>query len=72
MNFPLYKKEMKGSWKLLVIFAGILAMYICVIVSMFDPELAQAMAQFQELMPQVMAAVGMTNPGDTLASFLSA
>ena len=72
MNFPLYKKEMKGSWKLLVIFAGILAMYICVIVSMFDPELAQAIAQFQELMPQVMAAVGMTNPGDTLASFLSA
>ena len=48
MNFPLYKKEMKGSWKLLVIFAGILAMYICVIVSMFDPELAQAMAAAQE------------------------
>ncbi len=72
MNFPLYQKEMKGSWKLLVIFAGILSMYICVIVSMFDPELAQAMAQFEELMPQVMAAVGMTNPGDTLASFLSA
>lgn len=36
MNFPLYQKEMKGSWKLLVIFAGILSMYICVIVSMFD------------------------------------
>lgn len=71
MNRTLYKKEMKGSFKLLLIFAGILTMYITMIVGMYDPDLSDAIRQFEKLMPDLMAAVGMTGGNDTLDGFLS-
>lgn len=70
INLTLYKKELKSSWKLLVIIAGVLTLYITMIIGMFDPEMADALKQFEELMPEVMAAVGMTGTGDTLAGFM--
>ena len=62
---------MKGSFKLLLIFAGILTMYITMIVGMYDPNLSDAIRQFEKLMPDLMAAVGMTGGNDTLGGFLS-
>ena len=50
MNLTLYKKELKGSLKLLVIFAAVLTLYIVMIVDMFDPELADALKQFEQMM----------------------
>ncbi|HIZ48039.1 ABC transporter permease subunit [uncultured Subdoligranulum sp.] len=70
MNLTLYKKELKGSLKLLVIFAAVLTLYIVMIVDMFDPELADALKQFEQMMPELMAAVGMTGATDTLAGFM--
>ena len=54
MNLTLYRKELKGSWKLLVIFAAILTMYISMIISMYDPQMADALKQFEELMPELI------------------
>lgn len=71
MNFALYKKEIKGSFKILLIFAGVLTMYIVMIVSMYDPELSDALKQFEELMPELMSAVGMTGANETLTDFMS-
>ena len=71
VNRTLYFRELRGSWKLLVIFAGVLTMYITMIIWMYDPKMAEAMEQFEQLMPELMAAVGMTRTEDSLISFMS-
>lgn len=71
MNLALFKREMKHSWKLFLIFGLILTIYITMIISMYDPELADALEQFERLMPELMSAVGMTGANDTLGSFMS-
>ena len=53
MSSALYRKEMKGSAKLLVIFAAVLSLYICMIISMYDPKMAQALEQFEQMMPNL-------------------
>ena len=70
MSSALYRKEMKGSAKLLVIFAAVLSLYICMIISMYDPKMAQALEQFEQMMPNLMEAVGMTGDNTTLAGFM--
>ena len=71
MNITLFKKEIKGSVKPLIVFAAILSMYISMIIWMYDPELSKAIKQFEEVMPEMMAAVGMTDSGTTLIEFIS-
>lgn len=67
----LYRREMKNSLKMLVIFAAILSMYISMIISMYDPEKADVLKQFEQMMPELMAAVGMQNTSSTLIGFMS-
>ena len=55
-NRTLYFRELRGSWKLLVIFAGVLTMYITMIIWMYDPKMAEAMEQFEQLMPDLRIA----------------
>jgi ABC-2 type transport system permease protein len=43
MNLALFKKEMRSSLKLLVIFMAILTMYIVLIIGMYDQKTAQAL-----------------------------
>lgn len=71
MNGILYKQEMKSSLKILLIFAAVLTLYISVIVSMYDPELTKLLDGYVELMPELMAAVGMTAGASSLLEFLS-
>lgn len=71
MNEALYKKEMRDSWKLLVIFGLILTMYITIIIGMYDPQMMKILEGFQETMPRLMAAVGMNQTGGSLAEFMS-
>ena len=39
LNMTLYKREMKGSLKLLLIFGAVLTLYISIIIRMYDPEM---------------------------------
>ena len=39
MNLALYKREMKGSLKILIIFGSIITLYVSVIISMYDKEM---------------------------------
>jgi ABC-2 type transport system permease protein len=70
-NFTLYKREMKKSILTLVIFAGVLTIYIPMIVRMFDPDMADLLNQFTEVMPDLMAAVGMAGTATTLIGFMA-
>ena len=70
LNLTLYKREMKGSVKLLVIFAAIITLYIAVIISLYDPETMAMLDSFVAAMPEVMAAVGMTAGATSLLGFM--
>lgn len=71
MNKTLFRMEWKSAWKLLLFFILILAMYFSIMLTMFDPELGSALAQFEKLMPEMMAAVGMSGTATTLVDFFS-
>ena len=60
MELTLYKREMKGSWKLLVIFGAVLTMYVAIIISMYEPDMLKLLDSYAQAMPELMAAVGMT------------
>lgn len=70
MNLALYKREMKRSVKLLVIFAAIITLYVSIIISMYDPELMKTLDSFVEVMPELMAAVGMSAGAASLIEFM--
>lgn len=70
MNWTLYKREMKKSWKLLLIFATVLTMYISIIINMYDPEMMKMLDGFETIMPEVMAAVGMSSGANNLIGFM--
>ena len=71
ISIPLLKREIKSNYKLFIIFAAVLTMYISVIIPMFDPEIGEALAEFEKAMPEMMAAFGMSNPGTTLIEFIN-
>jgi len=71
MNKTLFVHNIKTSYKILLIFIIILGLYSGVIVYMFDPELAGLLEQYKTLMPELMAAVGMTGNTDTLVGFIN-
>lgn len=70
MSGVLYKREMKASVRLLVIFGAVLTLYVSIIISMYDPELSALLDSYVELMPELMAAVGMTAGSTTLIGFM--
>lgn len=70
INWTLYKREMKGSIKLLIIFLAIITMYISIIISMYKPELMSMLDGFVEVMPELMAAVGMNAGAASLLGFM--
>lgn len=70
INIALYKREMKGSIKLLIIFAAIITLYVSVIIYMYDPQMMKMLDSFVEVMPEVMAAVGMKANAANLLGFM--
>lgn len=71
LNLTLFKREIKASYKIFLIIFAVLMMYTGIITGMFDPLLGEVLEQFTQVMPQLMSAFGMTNPGTTLIEFLS-
>lgn len=71
MNFELYKREMKGSVRLLLIFSMIITLYVSVIISMYDPVKMKVFDGFVNAMPDLMAAVGMSAGATSLIGFMS-
>lgn len=69
-SLPLFKRNMISSAKIALIFIAVLTMYTTVIIYMFDPELAKMLNQYQEAMPSVMSAVGMSGTAGNLIEFI--
>lgn len=70
INLPLYKREMKGSVKILFIFAAVITLYVSIIISMYDPAMMVMLDGFAEAMPEIMAAVGMSAGATSLLGFM--
>ena len=70
INKTLYAREMKKSIKLLVIFGAIITLYVSIIISMYDPEMMKVLDGFAQMMPELMAAVGMTIGSADLLGFM--
>ncbi len=70
ISFPLWKRNFISTLKLFFIFLAILIMYSSIIIYMFDPKLADMLNDYQEALPEMMAAVGMTGVCDTLLEFI--
>lgn len=71
INKTLFRKEFKANYILLLIFLGILTMYSCMIVSMFDPKLGDSLQAMADSMPEIFAAFGMADAGTTLLEFVT-
>lgn len=72
MNFTLFKATLKSNWILFLIFVAILFMYMSIMVSMYDPDNVDAMAQMYEMMPEgIMDAFGYGGVATDLISFIS-
>ena len=71
INFTLYKREMKNSWKLCVILIAVLTMYIALIIGMYNSEMQDSLNEIVELMPGIMTALGMSANAATLMSFMA-
>lgn len=70
VNITLYKREIKGSVKLLVIFAAVITLYVSIIIGMYDPEQMALLDGIVETMPEIMAAVGMKAGASSLSGFM--
>ncbi len=70
INMTLYKREMKGSLKILILFAVVITMYVTIIISMYDPEMMATLDGFYEVMPELMASIGMSAGATSLIGFM--
>lgn len=71
MNIALYKQSIKSNWKILILFAAVITMYVSIMVTMYDPEMSEVFKEFEKMMPQMMAAFGMVSSSTTLIGFLA-
>ncbi len=70
MSLPLLKHDLKTVILPLMIFLVIIGIYTGMIIYMYDPRMAQLLAGYQKMMPQLMAAAGMTGTAGTLLEFM--
>lgn len=71
MSLSLFKENVRSGWKMLVLFCAIMSLYIYVISTMYDPNMASSLAIFAEAMPELMGAFGMTAVTTSLAGFMA-
>lgn len=72
LSIPMLKKEFRSTWLIFVIFIGVLTLYVTVVLSMFNPEMGNILAEFEAALPGVMAAFGMTGAAEaTLIQYAS-
>lgn len=70
INWTLFKREMKGSFRLLIIFVGLITLYVSVIISMYNPEMMKTLESISKMMPELMASLGMNTNTASLIGFM--
>jgi len=71
INAALYRRELKKSWKTLLIFSLISTLYVVIIISMYDSAMQDTLDNFIRLMPGLMEAVGMRAGTKGLLGYMS-
>jgi ABC-2 type transport system permease protein len=72
MSLTLFKTTLKKNWVLLMIFFGVLTMYLTIMVSMYDPNDMEAISSMLKLFPEdLMKAMGFSSLVTDLTSYLA-
>ena len=72
MSFTLLKTTYRKNWTLLLIFFGVLTMYMMVMISMYDPNDMEALTSMLKLLPaDLMKAMGFSNVVTDLTGYLA-
>lgn len=72
MSFTLFKATLKKNWTLLLIFFGVLTMYMSVMISMYDPKQIEALMSMFKLLPEdLMKALGFSSLVTDLTAYLA-
>lgn len=71
MVIPLFKRNLKRGCRMMIIFMAIITLYTVAIIYMYNEDMAEMLVRYQELMPEIMAAVGMTGGGTSLLEFIN-
>lgn len=72
MNLILLKTTFKKNWILMLIFIGVLVMYLAVMVAMFDPEDMNALNEMISIFPEeLMKAFGFSSLVTDLTAYLA-
>lgn len=70
LSMPLLKRNMASCGKVFLIIFAFLVLYTSVIIYMFNPELSDMLSSYQEALPDMMAAVGMTGIASSLLDWI--
>lgn len=70
MVWPLFKRNMLSGIKIFVILFAVICMYTTVIIYMYNPDLAEMLSGYQQALPEMMTAVGMTGIAGSLLEWI--
>lgn len=70
ISVPMLKHNLKACMVPFIIIFLFLVMYTTVIIYMYDPEIAKMLDAYRELMPEVMAAMGMGGIASSLLEWM--
>lgn len=70
MIFPLFKRNVSSVIKVFFILFAILCIYTTVIIYMYNPELSDMLSGYQDVLPGMMSAVGMTGIAANLLDWI--
>lgn len=70
MLWTLLKRDIKCCTKPFLIIFAVICMYTTIIIYMYEPEFSEVLEQYQEMMPQLMSAVGMTGVANSLIEWI--
>lgn len=71
ISLPLFKHNFKSCLVPFIIIFLFLVMYTSVIIYMYNPEVAELLEAYQELMPEVMSAMGMNGIASSLIEWIN-
>lgn len=70
ISIPLLKRDLKVGLKPFLIVFAVMCMYTVVIIYMYNPELADMLNGYQDILPGMMSAVGMTGIAGNLLEWI--
>lgn len=70
ISLPLFKRNLKLAVFPFLLILAVLSMYTTVIIYMYNPELAETLNTYQQTLPEMMAAVGMTGMASNLLEWM--